>query len=66
MSLIIDEAWDMLKGGHGADIIESIAGVHVNITAIFGLALKELMTIMHLLQPELPGIIPTGKHYCPR
>ena len=25
MSLIIDEAWDMLKGGHGADIIESIA-----------------------------------------
>lgn len=25
MSLIIDEAWDMLKGGHGGDIIESIA-----------------------------------------
>jgi len=25
MSLIIDEAWDMLKGGQGADIIESIA-----------------------------------------
>lgn len=25
MSLVIDEAWDMLKGGHGADIIESIA-----------------------------------------
>lgn len=25
MSLIIDEAWDMLKGGHGGEIIESIA-----------------------------------------
>lgn len=25
MALIIDEAWDMLKGGHGANIIESIA-----------------------------------------
>jgi conjugal transfer ATP-binding protein TraC len=25
MALIIDEAWDMLKGGHGGDIIESIS-----------------------------------------
>jgi conjugal transfer ATP-binding protein TraC len=25
MALIIDEAWDMLKGGHGGSIIESIA-----------------------------------------
>jgi conjugal transfer ATP-binding protein TraC len=25
MTLVIDEAWDMLKGGHGGDIIESVA-----------------------------------------
>jgi conjugal transfer ATP-binding protein TraC len=25
MALVIDEAWDMLKGGQGAKIIESIA-----------------------------------------